>query len=299
VNTSSQLIKDISCLTTASSTGTSLAAPLKAAARYLLGSAVGGSNNLSSLPTRTTGTPKKVLIFETDGQPNETASTGGSASLSTSSDLFSNVNDYSTLTTSVGPVPNLVTTTTTTGSGANKITINTNTTYNTTTNTTTHTYDGGQNACENLKSVASNAKAAGILVVTIAFNLSGVTCDENNPTPPAPTSSTVDGAITIVSDVLVGKVRTINQTVPRTITNVVWSAPTGENVTGVLAEVASPIASGVASANNNDCGTVAGRTTENSDGDYFFCAATGTDMAPIFKTALSQAGAGIRMIRLP
>ncbi|MCX6395868.1 MAG: pilus assembly protein [Propionibacteriales bacterium] len=299
VNTSSQLIKDISCLTTASSTGTSLAAPLKAAARYLLGSAVGATNNLTSLPTRNMGTPKKVLIFETDGQPNESAATGGSASLSTSSDLFSNSASYSTSTLTTGPVPNVVTTTTTTGVGSAKITINTNTTYNTTTTTTTNVYNGGQNACNNLKTVAANAKAAGILVITIAYNLSGVTCDQNNPNPPAPTSSTVDGPITVVSDVLVAKVRTINQTVNRTVTNVVWSAPVGNNVTGVLAEVASPTAGGVASSNNNDCGTTVGRTTENTDGDYFFCAASGTDMAPIFKSALSQVGSGIKLIRLP
>lgn len=299
VNTSSQLVKDISCLTSSSSTGTSLAAPMKAAARYLLGSLVGSSNNLTSLPARNTGTPRKVLIFETDGQPNESAPTGGSASLTTSSDLFSNNASYSTLTSSVGPVPNLVTTTTTTGVGSLKITINTNTTYNTTTVTTTNTYNGGQNACNNLKSVAANAKAAGILVVTIAYNLSGVTCDANNPNPPAPTSTTVDGPITVVSDVLSGKIRTINQTVDRTITNVVWTDTVGANVTGVLAEVASPTTSGVASSNNNDCGTVAGRTAENTDGDYFFCAASGTDMSPIFKTALSQVGAGIKLIRLP
>jgi hypothetical protein len=299
VNTSSQLIKDINCLTTASSTGTSLASPLKAAARYLLGASVGGSNNLSSLPTRTSGTPKKVLIFETDGQPNETASTGGSNSLSTSSDVFSNNSDYVSATSSVGPVPNLVTTTTTTGIGAAKITINTNTTYNTTTTTTSHTYDGGQNACSNLESVAANAKAAGILVVTIAFNLSGVTCDQNNPTLPTSTSTTVDGTANVVSNVLVAKIRTITQTVVRTITNVDWSSPTGENVTGVLASVASPTSAGSPSANNNDCGTTAGRAAENSDGDYFFCASTGTDMAPIFKTALSQAGSGIKLIRLP
>lgn len=299
VNTTSQLIKDISCLTSSSSTGTSLAAPLKAAARYLLGSAVGASNNLTSLPARNTGTPRKVLIFETDGQPNESASTGGSASLSTSSDLFSNSGSYSTLTSSAGPVPNLVTTTTTVGSGSNKITIYTNTTYNTTTATTTHTYNGGQNACNNLKTVAANAKAAGILVITIAYNLSGVTCDANNPSPRAPTSSTVDGLVQVVSDVLVGKVRTITQTVNRTITNVVWSDPGGANVTGVLAEVASPTAGGAPSSNNNDCGTTTGRAAENADGDYFFCAASGTDMSPIFKTALSQVGGGIKLIRLP
>lgn len=299
VNASSQLVKDISCLTYSSSTGTSLAAPLKAAARYLLGSSVGATNNLSSLPARNTGTPRKVLIFETDGQPNETASTGGTASLSTSTDLFSNTGSYATSTVTTGPVPNLVTTTTTSGWGWSKITINTHTTYNTTTTTTTRTYNGGQNACNNLKAVAANAKAAGILLVTIAYNMSGVTCDESNPNPPNPTSSTVDGPINVVSNVLVGSVRTIIQTVDRTITNVVWQAPVGENVTGVLAEVASPTTGGAPSTSNNDCGTVSGRTAENSDGDYFFCAASGTDMSPIFKTALSQVGSGTKLIRLP
>ncbi|MFL6155345.1 MAG: TadE/TadG family type IV pilus assembly protein [Marmoricola sp.] len=299
VNPSSQLIKDISCLTTASSTGTSLAAPLKAASRYLLGSSVGGSNNLSSLPARNTGTPRKVLIFETDGQPNETASTAGSASLTSSTDLFSNTGDYDTTNTTLGPVGVPVTVTTTTGSGASKITINTTTTYNTTTKTTAHVYVGGQNACSNLQNVAANAKAAGILVITIAYNMSGVTCDQSNPTPPASTSTTVDGLPTVVSNVLSGKVRTILQTVTRTITNVTWSAPTGNQVTSVLASVASPLTNGTASTNNTDCGTTTGRAAENADGDYFFCAASGTDMAPIFKTALSQAGAGIKLIRLP
>jgi Flp pilus assembly protein TadG len=66
-----------------------------------------------------------------------------------------------------------------------------------------------------------------------------------------------------------------------------------------LAAAASPAPSGAASAANFDCGTPAGRTSENSDGDYFFCAGTGTDMAPIFKTALGQLAKGIRMIQLP
>jgi hypothetical protein len=299
VNTNSQLVKDISCLTNASSTGTALASPFKAAARYLLGSAVGASNNLTSLPVRNTGTPRKVLIFETDGQPNESPATAGTTSLSSSSDVFSNSADSATSTSTVGPVPVPVTVTTTTGSGSTMVTVHTTTTYNTSTTTTTHTYDGGQNACTNLKNVATNAKTAGILVVTIAYNLSGVTCDANNPALPASTSSTVDGPVTTVSNVLSGKVRTIQQTATRTITNVVWTDPPGEAVTGVLAGVASPTPDGTASSNNTDCGTTAGRNAENSDGDYFFCAATGTDMAPIFKTALSQASSGIRLMRLP
>ncbi|WP_209714495.1 TadE/TadG family type IV pilus assembly protein [Marmoricola sp. OAE513] len=298
LNTSNQLVKDISCLGF-SNTGTSLSAPFKGAARYLLGSAVGASNNLSSLPARNTGTPQKVLIFETDGQPNENAATGGSASLSTSSDLFSNTDDYSTSTATTGPVAVPVTVTTTSGYGAAQITINTTTTYNTTTVTTTNTYNGGQNACNNLKLLAANAKAAGILVVTIAFNIAGKACDDYNPTPPAPTSTTSDGPITVLSNVLVGKVRTIQQRVNRTVNKLVWSAPSGANVSSVLADVASPTSTGAPSTNNSDCGTTAGRTAENTDGDYFFCAASGTDMAPIFKTALSQAGSGIKLIRLP
>ena len=47
--------------------GTTLAAPMKAAAKYLLGLT---ANNLGNLPARTP-TPRKVIIFETDGQPNE------------------------------------------------------------------------------------------------------------------------------------------------------------------------------------------------------------------------------------
>lgn len=72
VNGGSHLVKAIGCLTTKSSTGTHLAAPMKAAARYLLGH---DTNNLSSLPARV-GTPRKVIIFETDGQPNEKYTNG-------------------------------------------------------------------------------------------------------------------------------------------------------------------------------------------------------------------------------
>src|SRR5690606_67037 len=69
LNVSSPLVRAVNCLgSSSSSTGTHLAAPMKAAARYLLGL---DPNNLRSLPPRA-GTPRKVLLFETDGQPNET-----------------------------------------------------------------------------------------------------------------------------------------------------------------------------------------------------------------------------------
>lgn len=67
-----------------------------------------------------------------------------------------------------------------------------------------------------------------------------------------------------------------------------------------LAAAASEKSPGVPSAVGiNDCGTTAGRNTENRDGDFFFCAASGTDMRAIFTTALGQLAKGIRLIRLP
>jgi hypothetical protein len=46
-----------------------------------------------------------------------------------------------------------------------------------------------------------------------------------------------------------------------------------------------------------DCSDTAEQSTENSDGDFFFCAASGTEMAPIFRTALSQAQKGIKLLK--
>ena len=66
-----------------------------------------------------------------------------------------------------------------------------------------------------------------------------------------------------------------------------------------LAAAASAAPSGAASTANFDCATTAGRNSENADGDFFFCAGTGTDMAAIFKTAFVQIANGIKMIALP
>jgi hypothetical protein len=199
VNSASNLVKAIDCLTQASGTGTHLSAPLKAAARYLLGLA---TNNLSSLPVRT-GTIRKAIIFETDGQPNETIS-----------------NASTTLTNATDP-----------GGGTN-----------------------GDTACSRFKEVATNAKSAGILIVTIAFNLGTDKC------------GTAAGSAT---------------------------------VTSVLASAASPDSTGAASDADNACSTTALRATENSDGDYFFCAASGESLAAIFETALSTLSGSIKLIRFP
>lgn len=89
LNPGSELVKAVGCLPASSggagaewAYGTQLASGMKAAARYVLGI---DSNNLGSLPARPTPA-KKVIIFETDGQPDETWD-GGSSTLTTSGDV--------------------------------------------------------------------------------------------------------------------------------------------------------------------------------------------------------------------
>lgn len=81
LNNSSALVKGVQCLAHSGS-GTYLASPVKAAARYLLGL---DANNLGSLPERA-GTPRKAIVLETDGQPNETG-VGGSTLVSDPADV--------------------------------------------------------------------------------------------------------------------------------------------------------------------------------------------------------------------
>lgn len=92
LNSSNPLVTNLTCLTGDPSGGhrTHLAAAMKGASRYLLGL---DPNNLSSLPARTGGTPKKVLIFETDGQPDELLN-NGVPNLGASGDLGADLNYY-------------------------------------------------------------------------------------------------------------------------------------------------------------------------------------------------------------
>jgi hypothetical protein len=197
INTSSNLIAGLNCLA-ASSTGTWLASPMKAAARYLLGL---DANNLGSLPARS-GTVRKAIIFETDGEPNETAISG------------------STDITVAGDIGNAT----------------------------------GEVACSNLLSIANQAKAQGILVIAVAFGSANTThCNGGS-------------SGTLVRDVLAG--------------------------------IASPDPRGGPSLANG-CATAADVLAENTDGDYFYCAATGTDLAPLFVTALGQLNSHSRFMSLP
>jgi hypothetical protein len=273
--TNSTLIKAVNCVSnqSAAGQGTSLAAPVKASSRYLLGLT---SNNLSSLPTRPVAATK-VLILETDGQPNETQPSAGSTSLTTTGDIFSNREDRSTTyTTSTRPDTSV-----TDRYGVTTITHN---------KTITYQYVGGQKACDNLQAVAADAKARGVLVITIAYNMTGKRCgDYDGGGQSNSSTSTVQGPE-----------RDTNTRKYQTTTTTVYQRNTGatSTVLNVLAATASP-SNGVASTAGNDCSTTALRATENADGDYFFCAASGSDMTSIFTTALSQASSGIKLLNLP
>lgn len=192
--------KGLTCLPQSGS-GTDLASPMKAAARFLLGPGApyDTSNNIAALPARV-GTPKKVIIFETDGIPNE-GNDPGTTALSNAADVGSS-------------------------------------------NTTT--------ACNNFTAVANNAKAAGILIVTVGF---GDAISQN---------CTGSGTRNLV-----------------------------------LASAASPDTAGNPSVADTNCATAAGRTQENTDGDFYFCAATGSEFSAIFATAIAQISKSIRLVPLP
>ena len=203
LNTSSTLVSGLNCLS-ASSKGTFLASPMKAAARYVLGL---DPNNLSGpgkLPDRSSPA-RKAIIFETDGQPNET-SVGAYKSLGTAGDMGSTDGDV---------------------------------------------------ACANLTNIANEAKAApnNVIIVTVAFG---------------------DAYSKKCSD-----------------------SSKALYVRDVLAGAASPDAKKNPSKADNDCSTAALRAAENSDGDNFFCAADGSELGPIFTSAINAISPNAHLLRIP
>ncbi len=63
-------------------------------------------------------------------------------------------------------------------------------------------------------------------------------------------------------------------------------------ISTVLADVATD-------SSTTGCDTATKRSDENKDGDYFFCAVTGAELAPIFATAFGQLNTGVKLIKLP
>lgn len=222
INTNSKLVKGVQCMPSGAvpglstgSYGTHLASSMKGAARYLLGKQ---PNNLTSLPKRP-GTPKKVIIFETDGQPDELVA-GGSTSLDNSGDLGADRNFY--------------------GNG------------------------NGKEGCDNFNQVSQYAKDNNITVLVIGFG------DANT----APCEKPVTSG---------GSART----------------PRSPWVRDYLAKAASPGPSGAPSKAESDCSSNAERVAENKDGDYYFCAVSGSELGPIFATAIVAVTESIRLIEMP
>ena len=232
------LVNNISCMNQATQPwGTHLAAPMKAAARMLLGPTNGGTtSNLATLSTaRAALLPpgvavKKVLIMETDGVPEETEGFNGYL-VGNSGTLYKDTNTSkgdTLLTDGLDP---------TSGNPAS-----------------------GDVGCANLLSVASAAKAAGITVIMVGYgDANTAKCKKN-------------------------------------YSNGTYS---GNNVDDTMAAAASPTAAGTPSAANNDCTTTAGAAAENADGDNYFCAASGSQLAGIFSTAINQINNTTKFIKLP
>jgi hypothetical protein len=204
-NGSSSLVNSVNNMTRDTlSWNTHLAAALKGAARYLYGSEISGApaNNLASLPDRTVyGTPKKVIVLETDGQPSEIIDTA---------------------------------------SGALALT---NTTDPGSTNTST--------ACANLKAVANSIKAMhDALIITISYGSASASCGSQG------------------------------------------------NVGQVLAAVASNKSGSTPSDALNTCSNTADVNAENSDGDWYYCASSTTNLQNVFAAAIGQVTGNTKFIKI-
>lgn len=231
INASSEMVKGINCFDSVlNGTGTHLAAPLKQATRLLLEK---DPSNLGSLSAaRATKLPEgakvtKAIILETDGVPEETIGDSDSDKYYTRGLGSTDINVGGTTAIDIG-----------TGDFTN------------------HT-----KGCENLVKVANQAKAQGILVITVGF---GMAIDPNAVAP--------DGTKKRCGGVLAGK---------------------------YLAQAATEKAPGVPSAMEGDCSTTAGATKENTDGDNFYCAATADQLREVFASAITSIGGQTRFVRVP
>lgn len=68
-------------------------------------------------------------------------------------------------------------------------------------------------------------------------------------------------------------------------------------VRDVLAEAASPVDGTPSTASN--CNDSSLRASENKDGDYFFCAASGSELEQIFRSAFGSLTKGIKFLKMP
>lgn len=76
------------------------------------------------------------------------------------------------------------------------------------------------------------------------------------------------------------------------------SSSSGLYTRDALAAAASPSADGSPTVASK-CNTPPSRAAENADGDNYFCAVSGSEMADIFKVALAQVSNSIRFLQMP
>jgi hypothetical protein len=190
LNPASPLVAGINCMTQSNGLGTWLAAPIDAATELL------------STDPKHNPAAKKVIVYMTDGEPNEGYTSGRVAT------------------------------------GRNTV-VPSKLAWGSTNAAT---------ACGDASTAAGDAKAAGVTVVTIAYDVSTAKC---------------------------GSTSLLDQ----------------------LASMASPV--GNVASTSNGCDTPAKVAAENSDGDYFFCAAQPSDLASIFQTAAVTIAGNTRLMWAP
>jgi hypothetical protein len=241
LNTNDPLVKAVTCLPEATGGyGTNLAAALKGAGRYLLGT---DPNNVKKLPARP-GTPTNVVIFETDGMPDETIENHTYKGIGNDADFSAGDNGYCRSNKVYG-------------SGSNRGFC------------TDYVNNGnGRTGCENFAKIAAELKAKDVTVITIGFGEAATAgCDVTN-------RNYLD-------------------------TDVPHRTSSTHPVRTYLAQAASPNPRTGAPSAAEGCASSTQIAAENKDGDYFFCAATGTELADIFKTAVAQVSSGVRLVKLP
>lgn len=191
--------------------GTHLAAAMKGAARYLLSPTNNKADLDASGARADLGTPKDVIIFETDGRPEELYNSNSSA--------LSLDNDLDPASTN------------------------------------------GETACNNLKTVATAAKARGATIITIGFgNAAYYTCGKNS-------------------------------------NNSYYQNSGSMYVDDVLASVASPTSDG-APSQADGCTNATQIKNENTDGDNFYCAANGNDLKDVFVAAMGSLTGGTKFMAI-
>ena len=192
---------------------------MKGAARYLLGKQ---SNNLSSLPKRP-GTAKKVIIFETDGQPDELCQV--------------RVDHRSTTRGDVGADRNF--------------------------------YDNG-NGEEGLRQLRRRSPQ----------------CGEGHRHHASWSSASA--------------MRTTRRARSRSHPGARSGTARAPWVRDYLAQgCVAPVPSGRAEQGRQRLLDDRRASAENEDGDYYFCAAVGSELGPIFATAVVAVTESIRLIELP